>query len=180
MRRQTDCVPYSRRAHPKTSNSYFRNSSQTRGGSRIFSRRRCTHLLLYSTPINHIFFFCRIPVVLENCRSSRGRGVRTPCTLPLDPPLQTWSFQPLKAPEKKTVVLFGGLMDYFMLQFRKICLHNSYISCLSNSKTQLICWNRRPFDFLESLDTFARQFEQYNSPTICPGKLGGARIYYTG
>ena len=40
-----------------------------------------------STPINHIvFFFCRIPVVLENRRSSPG-GVRTPCTLPLDPPL---------------------------------------------------------------------------------------------
>ena len=38
-----------------------------------------------STPINHIFF-CRIPVVLENRRSSQG-GVRTPCTLPLDPPL---------------------------------------------------------------------------------------------
>ena len=36
-----------------------------------------------STPINDIvFFFCRIPVVLENRRSSRG-GVRTPCTLPL-------------------------------------------------------------------------------------------------
>ena len=32
------------------------------------------------------FFFCRIPVVLENRRSSQG-GVRTPCTLPLDPPL---------------------------------------------------------------------------------------------
>ena len=50
-----------------------------------------------STPINHIvfFLFCRIPVVLENRRSSRGggggggggEGVRTPCTLPLDPPL---------------------------------------------------------------------------------------------
>ena len=41
-----------------------------------------------STPINHIvFFFCRIPVVLENRRSSQGGGVRTPCTLPLDPPL---------------------------------------------------------------------------------------------
>ena len=41
-----------------------------------------------STPINHIvfFFFCRIPVVLEIRRSSQG-GVRTPCTLPLDPPL---------------------------------------------------------------------------------------------
>ena len=43
-----------------------------------------------STPINHIvfFFFCRIPVVLENRRSSQGGGgVRTRCTLPLDPPL---------------------------------------------------------------------------------------------
>ena len=27
-----------------------------------------------STPINHIVFFCRIPVVLENRRSSRGGG----------------------------------------------------------------------------------------------------------
>ena len=42
-----------------------------------------------STPINHIVFFCRIPVVLENRRSSQkgGGGVRTTCTLPLDPPL---------------------------------------------------------------------------------------------
>ena len=44
-----------------------------------------------STPINHIvFFFCRIPVALENRRSSQGGGgVHTPCTLPLDPPLKT-------------------------------------------------------------------------------------------
>ena len=42
-----------------------------------------------STPINHIvFFFRRIPVVLDNRRSSQGGGrVRTPCTLPLDSPL---------------------------------------------------------------------------------------------
>ena len=57
-----------------------------------FFRRRCTRLLLStSTPINHIvFLFCRIPVVLENRRSSQGGGrggVRTTCTLPLDPPL---------------------------------------------------------------------------------------------
>ena len=34
-------------------------------------------------------YICRIPVVLENRRSSHagGGGVRTPCTLPLDPPL---------------------------------------------------------------------------------------------
>ena len=37
-----------------------------------------------STPINHIV--TRIPVILENRRSSQ-EGVRTPCTLPLDPRL---------------------------------------------------------------------------------------------
>ena len=43
--------------------------------------------LLQPTSINHtVFFFCRIPVVLENRRSSQGR-VRTPGTLPLDLPL---------------------------------------------------------------------------------------------
>ena len=42
-------------------------------------------------------FFCRIPVVLENRRSFQGGGVRTPCTLPLDPPplLQKLQFLPL-------------------------------------------------------------------------------------
>ena len=51
-----------------------------RGGSRIFFRRGCTCLLLYFNTnklLSFFFFFCRIPVVL----------VRTPCTLPLDPPL---------------------------------------------------------------------------------------------
>ena len=38
-------------------------------------------------PHSFVFcFFCRIRVVLENRRSFQG-GVRTPCTLPLDPPL---------------------------------------------------------------------------------------------
>ena len=47
------------------------------GGGALVSRST-------STPINHIvFFFRRIPVVLETA----GGGVRTPCTLPLDPPL---------------------------------------------------------------------------------------------
>ena len=34
-----------------------------RGGSRIFFRRGCTHLLLYFNTNNPHFFFCRIPVV---------------------------------------------------------------------------------------------------------------------
>ena len=62
--------------------------SNNRGGSRIFFRRGCTRLLLYfNTNKPHSFFFCRIPVVSENHRSSWGGGVPTPCTLPLDPPL---------------------------------------------------------------------------------------------
>ena len=65
-------------------------SPLSRSGSRIFSRRGCTRLMLYfNTNKPHSFFFCKIPVVLENHRSSRAGGgrVRTPCTLPLDPPL---------------------------------------------------------------------------------------------
>ena len=44
-----------------------------RGGSRIFFRRGCTRLLLYFNT-NKPHSFCRIPVVLENRRSSRGWG----------------------------------------------------------------------------------------------------------
>ena len=60
------------------------------GGSRIFVRRGCTRLLLYfNTNKPHSFFFLqntnciRKPQVI----SGEGGGVRTPCTLPLDPPL---------------------------------------------------------------------------------------------
>ena len=64
--------------------------TQVRGGSRIFVRRGCTRLLLYfNTNKPHSLFFCRVPVVLENRRSSQGGGgMCTPCTLPLDPHLQ--------------------------------------------------------------------------------------------
>ena len=66
-------------------NGMVRNGPHSRGGSRIFFRRGCTHLLLYfNTNKPHSFVFCRIQVVLENCKSG---GVRTHCTLPLDPPL---------------------------------------------------------------------------------------------
>ena len=52
-----------------------------------FFRRGCTRLFLYFNTNKPQFFFCRIPVALENCRSSQGGGVRTPCTLLLDLPL---------------------------------------------------------------------------------------------
>ena len=66
----------------------------SQGRIQDFFRRGCTRLalaLLPATPINHIvFFLCRIPLVLENRRSSQGGG-RTPCTLPLDPLLRQQS-----------------------------------------------------------------------------------------
>ena len=84
-----------------------------RGGSRIFFRRGCTHILLYfnTNKPHSSFFFCRIPVVLENRRSSQG-GVRTPCTLPLDPPLAhgrlrvSYLFVRWIAPVTRTLQLF--------------------------------------------------------------------------
>ena len=60
---------------------FFKNSTwlhfswrSLRGGSRNFFRRGCTRLLLYFNTNKQHSFFCRIPVVLENRRSSRGGG----------------------------------------------------------------------------------------------------------
>ena len=54
-----------------------------RGGSRIFFRRGCAHLLLhFNTNKPHTFFFCRIPDVLENRRLSWGRGGAHPLHSP--------------------------------------------------------------------------------------------------
>ena len=46
----------------------------TRSGSRIFLGGGALVSCCTSTPINHIVFFCRIPVELENRRSSQGGG----------------------------------------------------------------------------------------------------------
>ena len=51
-----------------------------RGGSRIFFRRGCTRPFNTNNP--HSFFFCRIPVVLENRRSSQGEGGYAPLHSP--------------------------------------------------------------------------------------------------
>ena len=74
--------------------NYFRKMNKrtvsSRGGSRIIFRRGCTLLLLYfnTNKPHSFFFFCRIPVVLENRRSSQGSGGAHP----LHPP-------PKSAPE---------------------------------------------------------------------------------
>ena len=86
----TSTVRIQRASLLKQSFMQYVNIKGRRGGSRIFFRRGCTRLLLYFNT-NKPHFFCRIPVILENRRSSLG-GVRTPCTLPLDPPLGRISF----------------------------------------------------------------------------------------
>ena len=52
----------------------FNINLYTRGGSRIFFRRGCTRLLLCFNTNKPHSFFGRIPVVLENRRSSQGGG----------------------------------------------------------------------------------------------------------
>ena len=77
----------------------IKNVVLRRGGSKIFFRRVCTRLFLHfnSNKPHSFFFFRRIPVVLGNCRSSRGGagGGGTPCTHPQDPPrrrkILTWA-----------------------------------------------------------------------------------------
>ena len=56
-----------------------------RGGSRTFFRRGCTRLFVYfntNKPHSFLFSFCRIPVVLENRRSSQGGGCAPPAPSP--------------------------------------------------------------------------------------------------
>ena len=54
----------------------------------MFFRRGCTRLLSTSTPINHIVFFLQNTSCIRKQQVISGGGVCTPCTLPLDPPLQ--------------------------------------------------------------------------------------------
>ena len=78
-----------------------------RGGSRIFFRRGCTRLLLYfNTNKTHSFFFCRIPVVLENRRSSQEEGGRG--AHPLHPPPR--SFPAFWLRDIKWSSCFGGIV----------------------------------------------------------------------
>ena len=58
-----------------------------RGGSRIFFRRGCTRLLLYFNTNKPHSFFLQNTSCIRKAHHLRGRELRTPCTLPLDPPL---------------------------------------------------------------------------------------------
>ena len=72
-----------------------------RGGSRILFRRGCTHLLLYvNTNKPHSFFFWQNTSCIRKPQVISG-GVRTPCTLPLDPPLPLKMESRIEVPLKK-------------------------------------------------------------------------------
>ena len=59
-----------------------------RGGSRIFLGGAALVSCSTSTPIDHIDFFSQNTSCIRKPQVISGRGgVRTPCTLPLDPPL---------------------------------------------------------------------------------------------
>ena len=68
----------------------FKPLGEIRGGSRIFFRRGALVSCSTSTPINHIvfFFFLQNTSCIRKPQVISGGGVRTPCTLPLDPPLE--------------------------------------------------------------------------------------------
>ena len=57
-----------------------------RGGSRILFRRGCTRLLLFFNSNKPRFFFLQNTSCIRKPQVISGGG-RTPCTLPLDPPL---------------------------------------------------------------------------------------------
>ena len=59
----------------------------SRGGSRIFLGGGALVSCSTSTPINHIVFFFAEYQLFRKPQVISGGGVRTPCTLPLDPPL---------------------------------------------------------------------------------------------
>ena len=67
----------------------IKNVVLRRGGSKIFFRRGCTRLFLHfntNKPHSFFFFFAEYQLYWKTTGHLREGG-RTPCTLPLDPPL---------------------------------------------------------------------------------------------
>ena len=79
---------------------------QYRGGSGIFFRRGCTRLLLYFNTNN--------PCCIKKPPVISGGGGRTPCTLPLDPPLFFIDFV-------RCVIKFASVL---------LIQHASYLFCM--------------------------------------------------
>ena len=105
-----------------------------RGGSRIFLGEGALVSCSTSTPINHIvFFFCRIPVVLENRRSSQGRGGAHP----LHPPLRS-------APAIIIVHSIHLFLSFYVGKHHRVNLQFSFSRCViifsSSSWINTLCY----------------------------------------
>ena len=87
----------------------------------FFFRRGCTPLLLYFNTNKPHFFFCRIPVILENRRSSRGGGWGAH---PLHPP-------PRSAPAKATRTTKSSqtLVDHVITNLPRRVTHTDVLPC---------------------------------------------------
>ena len=115
-----------------------------RGGSRIFflgggALVSCST----STPISHIvFFFGTIPVLFENRRSSQGGGVRTPCTLPLDPPLRGLLF----ITSNESATFLGYFLKPQVAQARNMSIGEHRLS-MRNIRNIRICMGKKTYRF---------------------------------
>ena len=99
-----------------------------------------------STPINHIFFLQNTSCIRKPQVISGGGGVRTPCTLPLDPPLHFIERTPLS--RTRVLSSFKKQNGY---QYLKYCLcpvpissqHHwkSYWCLLISREIPLQSWN---------------------------------------
>ena len=96
--------------------------------------RGCTRLLLYfNTNKPHSFFFCRIPVLLENRRSSQGRGGAHP----LHPPLRS-------APAIIIVHSIHLFLSFYVGKHHRVNLQFSFSRCViifnSSSWINTLCY----------------------------------------
>ena len=112
---------------------------QTGADPGFFFRRGCTPLLLYFNTNKPHFFFCRIPVVLENRRSSRGGGWGAH---PLHPP-------PRSAPAKATRTTKSSqtLVDHVITNLPRRVTHTDVLPC-----TLVAITTRHMFFFLININ----------------------------
>ena len=83
-------LAHSLNAQLRRRTSHQPNRIKFRGGSRIFLGGGALVSCSTSTPVNHIVFCLQNTSCIRKPQdiSGEGGGVRTPCTLPLDPPLK--------------------------------------------------------------------------------------------
>ena len=123
-----------------------------RGGSRIFLGGGALISCSTSTPINHIVFFLQNTSCIRKLQViSGGGGVRTPCTLPLDPPLYPefclkWMYitrSPtfFKIPKRGSQVLISlKNCKVKLFHFRHKCPIHDLFAFVLVTWNQMFCW----------------------------------------